>query len=55
MKIEIYREEDRLIVAGILVRNGYRVCQMKEKKTPNGKTVVYMLDAEKVKEAQNNE
>ena len=32
-KIEIQKEEDRIIVAGILIKNGYCVAQMHEKKS----------------------
>ena len=48
MILEINREEDRLTVAAILVKNGYRVCQAKKKKSPTGKTVVTVLEAEKI-------
>lgn len=49
MKIEIFKEEDRLEVAAILVKNGYKVWQGKEKKTPTGKAYVYFIEAHKVK------
>ena len=52
MQIEIYKEEDRLIVAAILVKNGYKVCQRKVRKTPNSKAYIYLLDAEKVKPSE---
>ena len=50
MKLEIFKEEDRMTVAAILVKNGYRVNQGKERKTPNGKAYVYFIEAEKVSE-----
>ena len=48
MKIEIFKEEDRMTVAAILVKNGYRVNQGKERKSPTSKAYVYYLEAEKV-------
>lgn len=48
MKIEIFKEEDRLTVAAILVKNGYMVRQGKERTTPTGKSYVYFLEAKKV-------
>lgn len=50
MKLEIYKEDDRLAVAAILVKNGYRVSQGKEKKTPTGRAFVYYIEAQKVDE-----
>ena len=50
MKIEIFKEEDRMTVAAILVKNGYRVAQGKGRKSPNSKAYVYFLEAEKVNE-----
>ena len=41
--IEIIREEDRVTLAGILVKNGYTVTMGKRLKTPKGKAVVYFL------------
>lgn len=49
MRIEIFKEEDRMTVAAILVKNGYKVFQGKERKTPTSKSYVYFLEAEKVK------
>jgi len=43
----IVREEDRIAVAGILVKNGYTVTQIKRKRTPTGKTVEYGLRVER--------
>lgn len=46
MKIEIQKEEDRLTVAAILIKNGYTVKQGKEK--PNkGNLYQHFLEAEK--------
>lgn len=45
MKLYIFNEEDRLKVAAILVRNGYKVCQGKERKTPAGKSYAYFIEA----------
>lgn len=49
MKIEIAREEDRLTVAAILVKNGYTVKQAKEKAAVNQSRYVYFVEAEKEK------
>lgn len=48
MKIEIFNEADRLEVAAIPVKNGYKVWQSKERRTPTGKSFVYYIEAEKV-------
>ena len=45
MKLRIFAEEDRLKVAAILVRNGYRVSQGKEKR-PSGRSYEYYIEAE---------
>lgn len=50
MRIEIFKEEDRMIAAAILVKNGYRVNQGKCRKAPNSKAYVYFLEVEKVSE-----
>lgn len=57
MRIEINSEEDRLKVAAILVRNGYKVWQGKERKTPTGKSYTYFVEAEKLPDtvAKSNE
>lgn len=47
LKIEIFNEADRLAVAAILIKNGYKVYQSKERKAPNSKAYVYYLVAEK--------
>ena len=45
MKAKLYIDklEERIEVAGILIKNGYTVSQGKEKKTPTGKTYEYFL------------
>lgn len=48
MKIRINREEDRLTVAAILVKNGYQVVQVKEKPTPTSRSYVYYIEAKEV-------
>ena len=48
MKIRIYHEEDRLNVAAILVKNGYRVEQGKEPR-PGKKSVDYVLVVEDIR------
>lgn len=52
MKIEltIAKEEDRIQVAGILIKNGYRVQQMKRKRTVKAKAYDYLLIAEKAED-----
>lgn len=54
MKLEIFKEDERMTVAAILVKNGYRVAQRKERKTPNGKAYMYFIEAEKVERCENN-
>lgn len=44
MKINVFKEDDRLTVASILIKNGYTVRQGKEKKKPDGKTYVYYVE-----------
>lgn len=51
MEILIYRQEDRLQVAQILIKNGYTVSQGKKKRTETGKQLDYFL---KVTEDENN-
>ncbi len=55
MRIEIFKEEDRMTVAAILVKNGYKVFQGKKRKTPTSKSYVYFLEAEKVKNGDSDE
>lgn len=45
MKAKLYIDklEERIEVAGILIKNGYTVSQGKEKKSPTGKTYDYFL------------
>ncbi len=52
MKIRIFNEDDRLKVAAVLIKNGYRVSQDKEKRTPTGKSYDYFLDCEDVRDKQ---
>lgn len=57
MILDIFKEEDRLTVAAILVKNGYCVKQSKRRR-PNTKTAyIYYLEAVKMasddKEAEN--
>ena len=42
-KVKIYNLEDRLSVAQILIKNGYTVAQGKEKRTPDGRSMIYYL------------
>lgn len=46
MKIRVFAETDRLTVAAILVKNGYRVSQSKERKTPTGKSYNFYIEAD---------
>ena len=45
MKAKLYIDklEERIEVAGILIKNGYTVSQSKEKRSPTGKTYDYFL------------
>lgn len=43
VKLKIYNLEDRLIVAQILIKNGYTVAQGKCQRTATGKSVDYFL------------
>ena len=45
LKLRIYNLDDRLTVSGILIKNGYTVGQMKQKKTETGKVLDYFLTA----------
>jgi hypothetical protein len=51
MELRIYNQQDRLDVAGILIKNGYTVSQRKERRTPTGKTYDYYLQVKE--EAEN--
>lgn len=55
MRLEIMKEEDRMTVAAILVKNGYRVSQGKMRKGPTSKAYVYYLEADKVEEVKSDE
>lgn len=50
MKLYIFNEDDRLKVAAVLVKNGYKVWQGKERKTPTGKSYSYFIEAEEKSE-----
>jgi len=45
VKLRIYNLDDRLTVTGILVKNGYTVGQMNQKRTETGKVLDYFLTA----------
>lgn len=47
MKLIIDREADRMTVAAILVKNGYRVSQSKAPKAPTSKQLVTCLDVDR--------
>lgn len=51
-RLEIFKEEDRLAVAAVLVKNGYRVSQGKERTTPKGKSYTYFLEYEKAQKKE---
>jgi hypothetical protein len=51
LKIRIFSEEERLKVAAILVKNGYRVEQGKEPK-PGTKVIDYFLLVEDIREGK---
>lgn len=55
MRLCIYNEDDRLKVASILVKNGYKVHQGKERKTPTSKAYVYYIEAEKLDDTKPKE
>jgi transcriptional regulator with XRE-family HTH domain len=42
-KLKIFKEDDRVAIAAIMVRNGFMVRQGKEKRTPQGKAFDYYL------------
>lgn len=50
MKLYIFNEDDRLKVAAVLVKNGYKVWQGKERKTPTGKSYSYFIETEEKNE-----
>ncbi len=45
IKLLIYNLDERLTVSGILIKNGYTVGQMKQKRTETGKVLDYFLTA----------
>ncbi|MFC2475926.1 MAG: hypothetical protein ACFNTU_00350 [Catonella sp.] len=51
VELKIYNKQDRLDVAGILLKNGYTVSQVKKSRNSSGKTVDYYL---KVSEDEEN-
>lgn len=44
MKLIIFREEDRLIIASLLVKNGYTVRQGMQKKSNSSKAYEYYVE-----------
>lgn len=42
-ELKIYKEEDRVTVAGILNKNGYATCFNKRKRMENGKAIDYYV------------
>lgn len=52
MKIRIFNEDDRTKVASVLIKNGYRVSQGKEKRSPSSKSYDYFLEFEDVRDKQ---
>lgn len=42
-ELKIYNKDDRLMVAQILINNGYTVSQSKRKRTETGKVLDYFL------------
>lgn len=42
-KLVVEREDDRLTIASLLVKNGYTVGEGKRQKTPTGKRLEYFL------------
>lgn len=51
-ELKIYKEEDRVTVAGILNKNGYATCFNKRKRMENGKAIDYYV---LVKAAENGD
>lgn len=48
MRIEVFNEADRLTVAAILVKNGYTVCQARER-VEGKRSYLYFLEFNKNK------
>lgn len=44
-ELQVFNQEDRLMMIQILAKNGYDVGQHKRYKTPTGKTMVYYIHA----------
>ena len=42
-ELEIYKEEDRVAVVGILNKNGYATCMVSRLKNPGGKAKKYLV------------
>lgn len=53
-KLEIFKEEDRLSVAAVLVKNGYRVRQMRER-VDGKRSYLYFLEYDKPKKPTGEE
>ncbi len=53
-KIEIFQEQDRLTVAAILVKNGYTVRQLRERKEGK-RSYLYFLEYNKPKRTTGEE
>ena len=51
MKLRIFAEDDRLKVGAILIRNGYRVQQGKEKRK-GSKSYDYFLEVEDIRNVE---
>lgn len=50
MKIRIFNEKDRMDVAAILVKNGYRVSQGKQLRAKTGKSYDYYLEIDDIRD-----
>lgn len=53
-KLEIFKEEDRLSVAAVLVKNGYRVRQTRER-VDGKRSYLYFLEYDKPKKPTGEE
>lgn len=49
VKLYVFKEEDRVAVGSILLKNGYTVSFGKERRTPTGKTLDYFLEVVLIK------
>ena len=54
IKIRVFQESERMTVASILIKNGYRVCQGKEKRVGK-KNLDYILLVEDVRDENGGE